>query len=324
MRPQWPAVVVQRGYGDCKDKALLLTSMLRALGIDARPTLVSLATHDGPASMLPAPEVFDHVVVQVRLAGREYYLDPTRHGQAGLLSRMGQRLEGAAVLPVDADTQALAVVRSPNRAEIFRSQMHERMSLTQFGAEGRLDVEIQWFGINAENLRLSLLRMDATELRRFVAAGYLQQYAGSRLLGEPEVSDDRRLNQLTISASFAVPRLARASGEQWGIPFAPGLGDAIVLPSRPVAAVPAGGAVFPGHLPLPGRHDLARRRDARRGACVAAPGRRRTSGCCRRAAFAATAKAARSSSRPRSARCRPSRCRAWPKTWAGWHARSAA
>ncbi len=232
MRPQWPAVVVQRGYGDCKDKALLLTSMLRALGIDARPTLVSLATHDGPASMLPAPEVFDHVVVQARLAGREYYLDPTRHGQAGLLSRMGQRLEGAAVLPVDADTQALAVVRSPNRAEIFRSQMHERMSLTQFGAEGRLDVEIQWFGINAENLRLSLLRMDATELRRFVAAGYLQQYAGSRLLGEPDVSDDRRLNQLTISASFAVPRLARASGEQWGIPFAPGLGDAIVLPSR--------------------------------------------------------------------------------------------
>jgi transglutaminase-like putative cysteine protease len=245
MRPQLPAVVLQRGYGDCKDKALLLTRMLRELGIEARPALASLSTRSGPASMLPAPEVFDHVIVQARLAGRAYYLDPTRHGQAGMLSRMGQRLEEAAVLPVDADTQDLVIVRSPNRAEIFRSQLHERLSLARFGGEGQLEVEIRWFGLNAETLRMSLLRMDPAELRRFVAAGYLQQYAGSRLVGEPRLSDDRRLNQLTLNASFAVPRLARAAGEQWGVPFAPSLGDAIVLPQRLTRRFPLAVPSFP-------------------------------------------------------------------------------
>ncbi len=245
MRPQLPTVVVRRGYGDCKDKSLLLASLLRALGIDARPTLASLTTGSGPTSMLPAPDDFDHVIVQARLGGREYYLDPTRHGQTGLLSRMGQRFEGAAVLPIDAATQDLVIVQSPNRSEIFRSQIQERLSLGQFGDVGHLEVEIQWFGINAEAMRMSLQRMDVSELRQFVAAGYQQQYGNSRLLGDPQVNDDRRLNQLTISASFTVPGLARGSGDDWWVPFAPGLGDAIVVPPTLVRRFPLFVASFP-------------------------------------------------------------------------------
>ena len=245
MRPQLPAAVVQRGWGDCKDKALLLTRMLRELGIEARPALASLATRAGPASMLPAPDLFDHVVVQVRLDGREHYLDPTRHGQAGLLSRMGQHLEEAAVLPVDAATQDLVIVRSPNRSEIFRNQLHERLSLARFDAEGQLEVDVQWVGVSAETLRVSLQRMDAAALRSFAGAGYLQQYAGSRLLGEPQVSDDRHLNQLTISARFAVPRLARPEGEHWAVSFAPSLGDAIVMPPQLSRRFPLAVPSFP-------------------------------------------------------------------------------
>jgi transglutaminase-like putative cysteine protease len=245
LRPQLPAVVVGHGWGDCKGKALLLSAMLRELGIDARPALASLATRDGPASMLPAPDVFDHVIVQVRLAGREYYLDPTRQGQAGQLSRMGQRLEGAAVLPVDAHTQDLAIVNSPNRAEIFGYYVHERLSLAQIGAAGRLQIEIRWVGALAESMRLALLRMGPAELRHFVARGYLEQYDGSRLLGEPEVSDDRLLNQLTIRAYFAVPGLAHPVPRGWAIGFAPSLADVIDMPSQLVRRFPLAVASFP-------------------------------------------------------------------------------
>ena len=294
-------------------------------GIDARPALASLATRNGPASMLPAPEVFDHVIVQARLAGREYYLDPTRHGQAGLLSRMGQRLEEAAVLPVDADTQDLVIVRSPNRAEIFRNQLHERLSLARFGDEGRLEVEIRWFGLNAETLAHVAA---AHGCRPTCAASFPPATCSSTPAAawsvSPGVSDDRRLNQLTISASFAVPRLARAAGEQWGVPFAPSLGDAIVLPQRLSRRFPLAVPSFPGHLPLPRRHGLARRHDARRRARIAAPGDAALSSADDAQRSSATARAARSNSRPRSTRCRRSRYRAWSRTWAGWHARSAA
>jgi transglutaminase-like putative cysteine protease len=224
VHPQPAAVVVARGWGDCKDKALLLSTMLRALGIDARPALVSAATRAGPAAMLPAPDVFDHVIVHARIAGRDYFLDPTAQGQGGLLSRMGQRHEEAAVLLVDANTRDLMVVRTPNREQIFRGELHERFSLAQLDAEGRLEVDIRWFGNDAESMRLALLRMDAAELRRFAATTYLQQYAGSRLLADPEIDDERGVNRLTLHARFAVPQLARGNGELWMVSFAPGLG----------------------------------------------------------------------------------------------------
>ena len=137
----------------------------------------------------------------------------------------------ATVLPVAADTRALVVVRSSNRAAIFQTQLEERLTLAQLGGDGRLDVEVRWFGSNAESLRVLLLRMDATERRRFVAAGYEQQYDGCQLLGEPEISDDRRHNQLTIRARFALPLLARALGEQWAVAFAANLGDALEIPA---------------------------------------------------------------------------------------------
>jgi transglutaminase-like putative cysteine protease len=238
LRPQSPAVVVQRGYGDCKDKTLLLVSILHALDIDARPTLVAANNHNDPASMLPAPEAFDHVIAQVRMGGRDFYLDPTRHGQIGLLSRMGQRFEGAAVLPIDATTHGLVVVRSPNREDIFRSHVRERLSLATLDAEGRLDVEIRWFGIHAETVRATLDGMDAAEFRHFASASYLRQYPGARLIGEPQFHDERRLNQFTVTASFSVPGLARQADGVWAVAFAPSLGDAIVLPPRRVRRFP--------------------------------------------------------------------------------------
>ena len=57
--------IVQRGFGDCKDKASLLYTMLREAGIEARMVLVRTrrngAIHDLPASL----SVFDHAIAYV-------------------------------------------------------------------------------------------------------------------------------------------------------------------------------------------------------------------------------------------------------------------
>ena len=93
-RPHDPAWVVQRRYGDCKDKTYLLVSLLRELGIDAQPMLVSLQSRRMPAKLLPSPEVFDHAIVRVRLQGKSYYLDGTRPAQsAGRLDTIGLALD---------------------------------------------------------------------------------------------------------------------------------------------------------------------------------------------------------------------------------------
>lgn len=64
--------ILDKRYGDCKDHALLLVSLLKAVGIDAVPALINV----GSDYVLPAvPVGFNHVIVHIPSLG--IYLDPT-------------------------------------------------------------------------------------------------------------------------------------------------------------------------------------------------------------------------------------------------------
>lgn len=63
-------------YGDCKDKAIVLVSMLNAIGVKAYPVLI------GTKGLMPVQEdfpslLFNHCIVLVSLEGRDIFVDPT-------------------------------------------------------------------------------------------------------------------------------------------------------------------------------------------------------------------------------------------------------
>jgi hypothetical protein len=62
-------------YGDCKDHAVLLYSMLNAINIPAQLALVSLNQQVLPG--LPNIDQFDHMIVSVPLDGKRLYIDTT-------------------------------------------------------------------------------------------------------------------------------------------------------------------------------------------------------------------------------------------------------
>ncbi len=65
-----------RKYGDCKDKALLMVSMLRAAGIPAYMALLNSGRALGIAQDLPGTSLFNHAIVYV--PGKpELWIDPT-------------------------------------------------------------------------------------------------------------------------------------------------------------------------------------------------------------------------------------------------------
>ena len=77
-RPDRPAEVLRKRYGDCKGMALLLRTLLRAEGIDAR--LADIGTRDNVTirmSDFPCLAASNHVVCAVMLKGRTYWLDAT-------------------------------------------------------------------------------------------------------------------------------------------------------------------------------------------------------------------------------------------------------
>ncbi|WP_109809265.1 DUF3857 domain-containing protein [Sphingosinithalassobacter portus] len=78
--PQTPAQTWERRYGDCKAKTLLLLAMLRELGIEAEPAMMSITVDALVPERLPMAGAFDHVLVRAQIDGQTYWLDGTRSG----------------------------------------------------------------------------------------------------------------------------------------------------------------------------------------------------------------------------------------------------
>ncbi|MDE3058682.1 MAG: DUF3857 and transglutaminase domain-containing protein [Bacteroidota bacterium] len=75
--PSEPQKVLERKYGDCKDKSILLISLLRSLGIDAKPALVLTENEGTIDPNFPCWE-FNHMIVRAKTSdGAEYWMDPT-------------------------------------------------------------------------------------------------------------------------------------------------------------------------------------------------------------------------------------------------------
>ncbi|KPL03521.1 MAG: hypothetical protein AMJ73_06700 [candidate division Zixibacteria bacterium SM1_73] len=68
--------VLEYKYGDCKDMSSFLIALLKAIGINAFPTLISTKGHPMALTDMPKPRQFDHVMVVVPLDGEYLWLDP--------------------------------------------------------------------------------------------------------------------------------------------------------------------------------------------------------------------------------------------------------
>jgi len=73
--PQHLAEIIRNKYGDCKDHAVLAQQMLRAAGV---PATLALVSFNAPIREdLPSLDQFDHMLVHVPLAGKDFFLDCT-------------------------------------------------------------------------------------------------------------------------------------------------------------------------------------------------------------------------------------------------------
>lgn len=220
-RPFAPATVIERGYGDCKDKTLLAVTMLRELGIEAEPVLVATYATRGPSAMLPSPTLFDHAIVRVTVNGKRYFLDPTRLGQYGALDRMGQVHGGREVLVVKDGVTALETIPLPAR-EFMTSKRLERALVTAFGKPAEFQTRIEMTGADAESARVQLARLSKPEIRKAYEGALVKRYPDARLVGEPLILDDRQRNTLTIETRHSIASLLKESaGGGWDLRYSP-------------------------------------------------------------------------------------------------------
>lgn len=108
--------IVNRGFGDCKDKASLIYTMLREAGIDARIVLIR-TRRNGNITDLPASlAVFDHAIAYV--PELDLYLDGTAETTG--IEELPSMDQGVTVLRVGPDDVTL------DRTPVFSAERNRR------------------------------------------------------------------------------------------------------------------------------------------------------------------------------------------------------
>lgn len=79
--PHDPSLVVERKFGDCKDKAQLLRYLLDRLGIPSHIMLVSALHRYNLINLLPGLSSLDHAILAIEFGGETIIHDPTILGQ---------------------------------------------------------------------------------------------------------------------------------------------------------------------------------------------------------------------------------------------------
>lgn len=196
-RPNPPDLVLERNFGDCKDKSLLLANILQALGVDARPALVHSLRGRALPDALPTPYVFDHAIVRINLDGRALWFDPTISLQRGTLATQAQADYDYALVIDPATTGLEAIAPRPQDGRVREVEMLFDLSA---GLEqpGTLEITSRYGGLAADDMRRDLADRDRLER----ATNYLNYYAGyypGIEAGAPmEVEDDAAANLITV------------------------------------------------------------------------------------------------------------------------------
>jgi tetratricopeptide (TPR) repeat protein len=117
LTPQRPSEVIQRHYGDCKDKATLLVAMLRAANIPANLALLSVGPGIDVSPDLPGMNQFDHAIVYVPKAGTEPALWIDATASLFLPGTLPFGDEGRMALVIAPETTALLRTTDPSPQE---------------------------------------------------------------------------------------------------------------------------------------------------------------------------------------------------------------
>ena len=210
-KPYRCAQIFARGFGDCKDKATLIVTMLGALGIKATPVIVRTANkgdiEPSPASLAP----FDHMIAYV--PSLDVYLDGTAEYTGELELPAMDR--GALALQVNEGAAKLVHLPDPPATDSVSE--HKVDATVAADGSAQLDWRADIVGVEAGEWRVRF-HADATRKQR------VQQMMASILPGTVVSAIDAGNledveQKVTLHVKGKVPQFARAADGSLDVPL---------------------------------------------------------------------------------------------------------
>ncbi|HEY0372509.1 MAG TPA: DUF3857 domain-containing protein [Thermoanaerobaculia bacterium] len=209
--PHQPWETLESRWGDCKDKTLLLVSLLRELGLEAYPALVNTRLQHRLGEKLPSPFLFDHVIAQVIDRGHAFWVDGTISDQGGTLATIETPSDGMALI-VRAETTGLTAIVPNAKGETLVEQTY---TTTDYKKATLLTVKTTFTGAEADAARaqLATLSLEDYAQERINALAFDQAKIAAD--GLPQVHDDRATNAIVVTEKYHVPELWSDGDWSW-------------------------------------------------------------------------------------------------------------
>jgi len=204
-RPTDAAIVLQRRWGDCKDKTMLAVTLLRGVGIDAAPALVNTRLREHVPEWLASPAGFDHAIVRARLGNSTYWLDSTETAQGGDLENVAKAHFGSALV-VGAESAGLEPILADAAPEPMATVTAVIDLRRGFDKEAAFTVSTVHRGPDADALRQTLRETTTQQVATNYLNFYKQRYPGIRATSPLQIHDDRSGNQLRIDEAYEIDK----------------------------------------------------------------------------------------------------------------------
>ena len=210
-KPNPPEVVLRQRFGDCKDKSLLLVSLLRGMSIKAYPVLVNTGLGRGIKDIPPTTRVFNHVIVQVLVGNKHYWLDPTRTYQAGTLQTLYQPNYGYGLVISD---------DSADLEDMSSGYVHTKSVVEKFDVRDSVNQEAnyriisKYNGFYADDTRRYLSEKSHDEIQKTYLNYLARTYPDIEVANKISIADDKDNNRLVTVEKYHINNMWKVSNDK--------------------------------------------------------------------------------------------------------------
>ena len=202
IKPFSPEQVVKQRFGDCKDKSLLLVSLLKQVGVnEAYPVLVNSSIMHNLDEIYPTGHIFDHCITMYKYDSVDYWIDPTASLQGGGFKNMYcNNFERALIIGLPADS----LHHMPESKVVSSTHAYEIMDVESFTKPTILTTISTRRGRNADNRRAVLEYYSIDELSKSIVDEMKKVYPKIKETEDVVISDNIDSNELTMTYKYEV------------------------------------------------------------------------------------------------------------------------
>jgi transglutaminase-like putative cysteine protease len=217
-RPHAATEVFAKSYGDCKDKANLMRSMLKAVKVDSYLVSIYSGEPTYVRAEWPSPRQFNHCIIAIRVADETQAATVVKHPQLGRLLIFDPTDDSTPVgdLP-DHEQDSLALIDAKESTELLRMPVTppdanrlERTTEVTLQRDGSIAATVRerTFGQSA-----ALERALFKNLSRGDYETVIQRWAGSEATGAKftriEPADEHAEGRFSLDVDFVAPAYAQ-------------------------------------------------------------------------------------------------------------------